>query len=113
MSTPREPNPPSRREEDFPKTNTIPDGWVMDALMEIYNETGCVGDRGVAQPAGSQPVEVIPVPATGVTCDKTNGRSHPVDSAANQPATSGEGESLFSHRLEPFPSAWDLTGMWL
>ncbi len=25
-------NPPSRREEDFPKTTTIPEGWITESL---------------------------------------------------------------------------------
>ncbi len=102
-----EPNPPSRKEEDFPKTNTIPDGWVMDNLMEVYNRTGSAYDRGVASE------QAVPVPATGSTCPKTNGRTHhqPTDVQASAPAA--DGESLFARRLEPFPSASDLTGMWL
>ena len=26
-------NPPSRREEDFPKTTTIPEGWITESLV--------------------------------------------------------------------------------
>jgi hypothetical protein len=26
------PNPPSRKEEDFPKTTTIPEGWIAESL---------------------------------------------------------------------------------
>jgi hypothetical protein len=26
------PNPPSRKEEDFPKTTTVPEGWIFEAL---------------------------------------------------------------------------------
>jgi hypothetical protein len=37
MSTPNEPNPPSRKQESFPKTTTIPEGWNGDALMASYN----------------------------------------------------------------------------
>ena len=40
MSTKYDPNPPSRRDESFPKTTTIPEGWVSDAIMESYNHTG-------------------------------------------------------------------------
>jgi hypothetical protein len=101
MSTSKDPNPPSRKEEDFPKTTTLPDGWVMDSLMEVYNRTGSTYDRGVEQP--------MPVPMTGAACPKTNGKAH--DEAASMP--SAESESLFTRRLEPFPSAADLTGMWL
>ncbi len=102
-----EPNPPSRKEEDFPKTNTIPDGWIMDALMEVYNRNGSVADRGV-----DVSEEIIPVPATGAVCEKANGKSHPVE-LTSQDNPTAESESLFARRLDPFPSASDLTGMWL
>ncbi len=105
-----EPNPPSRKEEDFPKTNTIPDGWIMDCLMEVYNHNGTVSDRGVAL-SDEGP---IPVPATGADCEKVNGKSHPVEftrQSSGEPTTGSDG--LFTRRLEPFPSASDLTGMWL
>ncbi len=105
MSTTKDPNPPSRREEDFPKTNTIPDGWVMEHLMDVYNRTGSAYDRGVAN---EMPV---PVPMTGSTCPKTNGKSHV--EPPSEPQHSAAEDSLFSRRLEPFPSASDLTGMWL
>jgi hypothetical protein len=110
-SDPNEPNPPSRKEEDFPKTNTIPDGWIMDALMEVYNRNGSVSDRGVTV----VDEKAVPVPTTGETCEKVNGKSHPDEPAASQDQASAstEGESLFTRRLEPFPSAWDLSGMWL
>ncbi len=105
MSTTKDPNPPSRREEDFPKTNTIPDGWVMDHLMDVYNRTGSAYDRGVAN---EMPV---PVPMTGSTCPRINGKSHPVE--PSEPQQSPAEDSLFARRLDPFPSASDLTGMWL
>lgn len=37
MAATFDPNPPSRRDEDFPKTNTVPEGWVSDAIMQKYN----------------------------------------------------------------------------
>ena len=100
-----QPNPPSRKEEDFPKTNTIPDGWVMDALMEAYNGSGSVYERGVTTLDESS----IPVPATGSSNGKVNGNAH----LSEQETPSREGDSLFSRRLEPFPSASDLSGMGL
>ena len=109
MSTSKEPNPPSRREEDFPKTNTIPDGWVMDALMEVYNGSGSVYDRGVT----ILDQRSTPVPATGTVNGKVNGKSHPVEPVSARETSDGDNDSLFSRRLEPFPSAWDLSGMWL
>ncbi len=103
-----EPNPPSRKEEDFPKTNTIPDGWIMDCLMEVYNHNGTVSDRGVAL----TDKEPIPVPATGA--EKVNGKAHPAEPVSRVPAEpNSTSDSLFARRLEPFPSASDLTGMWL
>jgi hypothetical protein len=44
MSNIQDPNPPARRDEEFPKTTTIPEGWVIDALMASYNETGPAND---------------------------------------------------------------------
>ncbi len=109
MSTSKEPNPPSRKEEDFPKTTTIPDGWIMDALMEVYNSSGSVSD-----PSGAALEQnTMPVPATGTTFGKVNGKSYPVDPDCRQEITINETESLFTRRLDPFPSAWDLSGMWL
>jgi hypothetical protein len=29
------PKPPSRREEDFPKTTTIPEGWLTETLVSV------------------------------------------------------------------------------
>ncbi len=109
MSTFPQPNPPSRRGEDFPKTNTIPDGWVMHELMEYYNGTGAADGREEAEqdPSG------IPVPDTGTFKPKLNGRSHPVESVSLPAPTEEDCDKLFTRRLEPFPSDWDMTGMWL
>lgn len=89
MSANFEPNPPSRKEEDFPKTNTIPSGWVMEELMDVYNRNGSVADRGVS----------LPVPTTG----QSNGRAH----AEAESPTQVE-EELFGRRLDPFPAAADM-----
>lgn len=105
MSTPKEPNPPSRKEEDFPKTTTIPDGWVMEALMEVYNGAGTVYDRGVSL----MDQHNIPVPATGTAV----GKSHPVMSDPAEENAAPDNDNLFNRRLEPFPSGWDLSGMFL
>lgn len=108
MTTNRDTNPPSRRDEDFPKTSTIPEGWVMDALMEKYNQPREAADRGT---------DPIPVPATGYMNGKANGK---VNGKANGKANGAahveeqaEEEGLFTRRLNPNPSAWDLTGMYL
>jgi hypothetical protein len=106
MSAFFEPNPPSRKEEDFPKTNTMPDGWIMDALMETYNGRGSVADRGVALDSQEQ---TTPVPTTGGN-GKVNGKSHPIEAETPDEA---ENEHLFTRRLDPFPSASDLTGLGL
>lgn len=33
-------NPPSRKEEDFPKTTTIPEGWITEALVPMISSCG-------------------------------------------------------------------------
>ncbi len=98
-----EPNPPSRKEEDFPKTNTIPGGWVMDALVE--NGSQPVYDRGVT----ILDQDSAPVPTTG----SSNGKFHLSEPVSAQETPARENDSLFSRRLEPFPSASDLSGMGL
>ncbi len=97
-----EPNPPSRKEEDFPKTSTIPDGWVMDAIMEYYNGASTARRDAVS----------IPVPDTG-SAPRLNGKSHPVETVSMPAPTEEDCDKLFTRRLDPFPSDWDLTGMWL
>ena len=111
MTTYSEPNPPSRKSGDFPNTNTIPDGWVMDELMETYNTTGSVNDRGTvsAQPV-MEPKEAVPVPATGYLNGRSNGKAHHQEPSEQ---TGSPTESPFARQLNPFPSGADLTGMWL
>jgi hypothetical protein len=53
MSTNLDPNPPARRDEGFPKTTTIPEGWVTDAMMQSYNESGPATPEG---DTGTRPV---------------------------------------------------------
>jgi hypothetical protein len=108
MTRNNEPNPPSRREEDFPKTTTIPDGWVTDALMEAYN-----GQHAAPQSASPQvPQQTVTVQATSPTNGKTNGKTN---GRAHDAAEMGEDQSpdLFTRRLDPFPSPGDSFGMWL
>jgi hypothetical protein len=106
----QEPNPPARREEDFPKTTTIPDGWVTDALMEAYN-----GQNAIPQPDTRPfPQQTVTVPDTGNGTG--NGRSNGHTNGRSQPAAElGEETSpdLFTRRLDPFPSPGDSFGMWL
>jgi hypothetical protein len=107
VSKTKDPNPPSRKNEDFPKTNTFPDGWVMDSIMERYNSAGSVYDRGETDLNENN----VPVPATGTSVGKVNGKSHPVEQApAHEPE---EAENLFNRRLEPFLSTQDVSRMWL
>jgi hypothetical protein len=93
MSASYEPNPPSRKEEDFPKTTTIPEGWSHDALMETYNSTGAPTDNG-----------------------SSNGKARS-DEANTRPNPVVEDESLFQRRLDPFPkpntipTGWDLSAL--
>ena len=98
MSANFEPNPPSRKPGGFPKTNTMPEGWVMDELMEFYN--GAAAQDAVTGLPVLEPTEAVPVPATG----RSNGQAHhdAVESAAE--------ESPFARKLEPFPSKVDLRG---
>ena len=102
MSKNSEPNPSTRRHEDFPKTTTMPDGWSMDALMEAYNGCGERADHIRAE----ERMNPVPVPATG---GHTNGKAktQPADTSMQKP----EPEDLFNRRLEPFTS--DNTGMYL
>lgn len=112
MSTPVEPNPPSRRHEDFPKTTTVPEGWMTDDIMASYNAEGSMYDPG--QPARPE-TQPVPVPTTGKVNGKQqpaphNGRSH--EPASTQRAAF-DGESPFHRQLNPFPSDQDLTGAYL
>lgn len=112
MSTTAQPNPPSRKDEDFPKTNTIPEGWVTDAMMDFYN-------REVAPAVAASDPLAVPTPAAA----RKNGHNHPtssgektqVDTDTAEPAQSAAQEhaSPFTRRLDPFPSTWGLTGAYL
>ena len=110
MSAQFEPNPPSRRHEDFPKTTTIPEGWMTDGIMATYNTEGPVYDPGdPPAPAETQP---LPAPTTAKTAEAPrNGRTRESTSPA-QPAAF-DGESPFHRQLNPFPSEQALIGMWL
>lgn len=59
MSKKQEPNPPARRDEEFPKTTTIPEGWDTDALMESYNHTGPAPANGNGADNGSRPSATV------------------------------------------------------
>jgi hypothetical protein len=90
MSKSMEPNPPARKDEDFPKTNTVPDGWVMDDLTAAYNPTVMRGKESD-----------MPVPNTGWQNCGVNGK------------TSRSDEELFTRRLDPSPAPGDEHGMLL
>lgn len=109
MSTPStsEPNPPSRRDEAFPQTTTIPNGWDTDAIMERYNPT-------------------YPLPGTeptnngqrnGKVNGKVNGKANGSANGTAQAAPQGD-ENLFTRRLDPnpapntVPTGWDLSEMY-
>ncbi len=85
MSNNNEPNPPSRKQESFPKTTTIPEGWNGEALMAANNSAMVVPDTG------SDRVQAVSRPAPNVD------------------------EELFGRRLDPFPkpntipNGWDLS----
>lgn len=115
MSKQTEPTPPARQSEDFPKTTTIPDGWVTDCLMDKYNHAAPTeaSDRPAARVEN-----VIPVPATGRTNTPVNGKANGKTNGKTvhmepQADPGDETESLFLRRLDPFPSAWDTNGMGL
>lgn len=82
MSSHSEPNPPSRRNEDFPKTNTIPGAWNLDEMVE----DSFAADRGSTYhgiPAEGS--AAFPVPTTG---------------SEGQPDVTPD-EELFTRRLDP------------
>lgn len=90
MSTVQEPNPPTRKEGDFPNTNTIPSGWVMDELTAAYNP-------GMVKP-------------------HSNGKSAPTSPSNNGAETSSpaaDDDERFSRRLDPYPTPGDEFGAWL
>lgn len=99
MSANFEPNPPSRKPGGFPKTTTMPEGWVMDELMEYYNGGESASQDGVNDQAGLE-ARSVPVPTTG----RPNGKVH------HEEAETAAEESPFARKLEPFPSKVDLRG---
>ena len=89
MSAAYEPNPPSRKTEDFPKTNTMPEGWVMEEIMNAYNDPGPANSRGTAADMQAGPV---PVPTTG--------GYEPQAAAYTAPKTKGNGHNGASHAVD-------------
>ena len=93
MSAHTDPNPPSRKDESFPKTTTLPEGWSGDALMSTYNP-----------PAAIPPQEGEFTASGAMQC-------------SHRPAPQVD-EELFNRRLDPFPkpntipNGWDLSEMW-
>jgi hypothetical protein len=88
MSKFTDPNPPSRKEEDFPKTNTMPEGWNGDALMAAYNPP-------TAAPTSSE-------------ATKPNGSG---SQCSRRPAPEVD-EELFTRRLDPFPKPNTIPNGW-
>jgi hypothetical protein len=99
MTGKNDPNPPSRRDEDFPKTTTIPEGWMTDDLMDYYNRP--------------------PAPASdnGADPSQKTARADGQNSENTRPIPVVDDESLFTRRLDPFPkpntipTGWDLSRM--
>lgn len=89
MSPKNEPNPPARKDEDFPKVNTIPDGWAMHELMDAYNRPEGSSGNGSSEHTAED--HHIPLPTTGGHEPRSN-------------------EELFARRLDPED---DLTGAYL
>lgn len=50
------PNPPSRREEDFPKTTTIPEGWTTEALAPA---AASESKQSAAEAESTRPAPVV------------------------------------------------------
>lgn len=65
-----EPNPPSRKNEDFPKTTTIPEGWNGDALMAS-------AVNGAPSETGEEKVQASSRPAPEVDEDLFTRRLEP------------------------------------
>ena len=51
------PNPPSRKEEDFPKTTTIPEGWIIEEIMQ--NPSGSPDDSSSQAEDNTRPAPVV------------------------------------------------------
>lgn len=96
-----EPNPPSRKPGDFPKTNTIPEGWMVDPFVTLYALTFS------AYHSGAPRQENWDLPMTGAASFRPNGKAHAME-PDDCPAAAPDTDDLFTRRLEPFPSAWDL-----
>jgi hypothetical protein len=50
------PNPPSRKEEDFPKTGTIPEGWIIEGIMQKPSGSS---DDSASQAENTRPAPVV------------------------------------------------------
>ncbi len=111
MTTPSEPTPPSRRDECFPKTTTIPEGWNTTAFD--FTASNAAEATEICSQNGSV-LQAVPG-SYGHSNGKVNhnGASH-----SDQETSPQEGEAgLFTHGLEPFPKTntfpegWDVSGM--
>jgi hypothetical protein len=108
MSTTIEPNPPSRQPEDFPKTNTIPESWAVDHFGEPYAVTVSTNGNGVSIQ------DDYALPLTGTASARANGKAHTPEPGEDCPAGAPDtDDGLFTRRLEPFPSAWELLRLML
>ena len=59
MSTILDPNPPARRDEAFPKTTTIPEGWVTDSMVPAANQPGPAVPEVDKANTGTRPVAEV------------------------------------------------------
>jgi hypothetical protein len=78
-----DPNPPSRKEEDFPKTTTVPEGWIVEALTDA------------------------PVPNTGGTAPEDNLR--PVPQVEDESLFTRRLDPF--PQPNTIPSGWDLSAI--
>jgi hypothetical protein len=100
--TTKEPNPPSRRDEDFPKTTTVPEQWVTDALMDAYNPP--------AKPSKDAPPSDAQNQQRAQGCEAARAEFVTTSRPVVEPVTE---ESPFARRLDPFPTRADQHGAWL
>lgn len=99
-----EPNPPTRKDEAFPKTTTIPNGWDTDAIMERYNPSY---HMPAARPTNNGH-------RNGKVNGKVNGKANG-SANGNAHTAPQDDETLFTRRLDPnpapntVPNGWDLS----
>ena len=54
-----DPNPPTRKDESFPKTTTMPEGWNGDALLSSASPAGRMPEAGDPAQGGQRPIPAV------------------------------------------------------